>query len=158
MRDAICSSVLSSMSPCAAYWLTSSRICDASALAARRTVGSEAFLRGLETRRAAPALLGKLCMGNVYINIPPHARAPSGLVRGENCGLSVLVESQNLVRLGARSIHSRRAHWHAGNREAGDLRLLPQEPINVFRGNVTLDEIAVNDSRMTGGQTGRNSE
>src|SRR4051812_41238681 len=157
MRDAICSSVLSSMSPCAAYWLTSSRICDASALAARRTVGSEAFLRGLETRRAAPALLGKLCMGNVYINIPPHARAPSGLVRGENCGLSVLVESQNLVRLGARSIHSRRAHWHAGNREAGGGGGGGGGGGEGGGGGGGGGGGAVNDSRMTGGQTGRNS-
>src|SRR5437762_3453386 len=45
-------------------------------------------------------------------------------VGGEDRGLAVLVESEDLIVLGARSIHPRRSGGHARNGDPGDGRLL----------------------------------
>src|SRR3982750_214768 len=91
------------ISPCAAYWLTSSRICDASARVARRIVGSGAFLRGFEARKAAPEFAGKLCMGNLYINIRAYARAGISKLQASTATERVLTARTRSVALRADS-------------------------------------------------------
>src|SRR5258705_3511506 len=73
MRPAIWSNVRGSIRPCAAYGVTNSRICPASARTARRTI-----VRGIADSvdlvfGEAVDGIGKLCTRNVYINIPRSA-------------------------------------------------------------------------------------
>src|SRR4026207_2035387 len=78
MRAAIWSNVRGSIRPWAAYWDTSSRMELVSLRTARRTVVLDEAEAALEKRRAAGLALGRLCTQNVYIIIPPGARADNG--------------------------------------------------------------------------------
>src|SRR5688572_27241559 len=167
MRVAICSRVRGSISPSAAYCDTSSRIAPASPRTARRTNVLDEEESALGILRAGTVLLGKLCTGNVYINIPRGARprlrsaalpdwAPS--VAGEGFRLSGLVEAQDLVAIGARAFHPWRSHRHPRNRQTHHLRLLLEQARDVRRRHVALDDISGDDPGVTGGQVVGDSE
>ena len=59
------------------------------------------------------------------------------------------IECEHVVGLGG-TLHSGRARRHAGNREAANGRLLFQDAENQVCRHMTLDDISLNDGRMTG--------
>lgn len=62
---------------------------------------------------------------------------------GVNRGATVLVERERFVTLLVGAFHAGRARGHAGHGEAAHLRALLQQPLDVGRGHMTFDGVAV---------------
>jgi hypothetical protein len=62
----------------------------------------------------------------------------------KHLGPAVFLDEQNVVRfaLGA-LLHPRRADRHAGDRKANGVGTLCYEPLDIGRGHMALDDIAV---------------
>jgi hypothetical protein len=61
----------------------------------------------------------------------------------------MLIERQDFKGLGLASLHARRAHRHARNRQANNRRLFLQQSIDQIRGHMAFHHVAIDQGRVT---------
>jgi hypothetical protein len=72
--------------------------------------------------------------------------------------LAFFVERKDIVRLGLRTIHPRRADRHSRNSKSGQGWFFFQKALDEFRGDVALNDVALDDGGMAGTKSLRNAE
>ena len=70
---------------------------------------------------------------------------------------TILLEGEDIVRLGIRTLHTRRAHRHSRHREPHHIRSLLEQTRNHVAWNVTFDHIVFYEARMARAQALRDA-
>src|SRR2546425_9696254 len=79
-----------------------------------------------------------------------YGRSPAAVsARRVDARLPLLVESEDVVRAGARDVHPGRRARHPGHRETGRGRALPQQPPDQVGRDVPFHEVAADQGRVT---------
>jgi hypothetical protein len=121
--------------------------------------------RGRRCSTVRSAAAGRKCWTTVAVGSTP-ARLPalralpdgSPAVSRVNAVTAVGQDEQNVVRNAPTSLHAGRSRRHSGDRETARLRTLGEEPLDLARGYVPFDRIALDDRGVAAAERVRYAE